>query len=324
MEINWNIVGIVTALAFSGFLAVMMLRKPLGAALARVKALPRPVQVVTAILVIIATVQAQKSGNGGGTNEPPSGLNAGAAFLRSIPNAPTPTVTVEEIARGYRLDYETNDVAHVCTMPSNGVYVGNSHIHGASSSWGMNLIDFGDWAFPFGSNHAAYSKFWWFVDGRIRVSPQDPSVEIATGARDVLAMQGASRIWSAPVDDGQSIVWENVFVGGGTNSAADLQIVLKGNGDFETWSNEVGRVYSRINPDDWDGDGLDNAIDAWPMAYDGDCFGTGVAWLNANCSGVLSASDGTNGEIVVEWDMNANANAYYLSIKVRSHSESES
>ena len=311
MEINWNIVGIVVALAFYGFLAVMMLRKPLGAALAHVKALPRPVQVVTAILVIVATVQAQKSGNGGGTNEPPSGLNSGAAFLRFVPNAPTPTVTVEEIARGYRIDYETNDIAHVCTMPSNGVYVGNSHIHGASSSWGMNLVDFGDWSFPFGSNHAAYSKFWWFVDGRIRVSPQDPSREIATGARDVLAMQGASRIWMAAVGDGQSIVWENVFVGGGTNSAADLQILLKGNGDFETWSNEVGRVYARINPDDWDGDGLDNAIDAWPMANDGDCFGTGVAWLNANCSGVLSASAGMNGEIVVEWDTNANANAYY-------------
>lgn len=311
MEINWNIVGIVAALAFYGFLAVMMLRKPLGAALAHVKAMPRPVQVVTAILAVIATVQAQKSGNGGGTNEPPPRLNAGANFLRSGPNAPTPTVTAEEIARGYRLDYETNDIAHVYAMPVNGVYVGNSHMHGASSSWGMNLIDFGDWSFPFGSNHVAYSKFWWFVDGRIRVSPLDPSREIATGAHDVLSMQGVSRIWRTAVGDGQSIAWENVFVGGDTNSAANLQIVLKDNGDFETWSNEVGRVYARINPDDWDGDGLDNAIDAWPETSDGDCFGTGIDWLNANCSGVLSASAGTNGEIVVEWGTNANANVYY-------------
>ena len=311
LAVDWNMVGVVVALAFCGLLVALMLRKPLGAALAHVKALPRPVQVVTAILVIVATVQAQKSGNGGGTNEPPSGLNGGAGFLRSCPNAPTPTVTAEEIARGYRLDYETNDVAHVCAMPADGVYVGNSHIHGASSSWGMNLIDFGDWSFPFGSNHAAYSKFWWFVDGRIRVSPLDPTGEIATGARDVLSMQGTSRIWRAAVGDGQSIAWENVFVGGGTNSVADLQIVLRGNGDFETWSNKVGRVYARINPDDWDGDGLDNAIDEWPMANDGDCFGTGVDWLNANCSGVLSASAGTNGEIVVEWGTNANANAYY-------------
>lgn len=309
--IDWNIVGVIVALAYCGLLAVLMMRKSLCAAFAHVKAMPRPVQVVTAIMVIVATVQAQKSGNGGGTNEPPSGLNGGAGFLRSGPGVPIPTVTPEEIARGYRLDYETNDVAHVYTMPTDGVYVGNSHIHGASSSWGMNLIDFGDWSFPFGSNYTVYSKFWWFVDGRIRISPLDPAGEIATGAHDVLSMQGASRIWTAAVGDGQSIVWENVFVGGDTNSAANLQIVLKDNGDFETWSNEVGRVYTRINPDDWDGDGLDNAIDVWPYASDGYCFGTGVDWLNANCSGVLSASEETNGEIVIEWDANANTNAYY-------------
>ena len=309
--IDWNIVGVIVALSYCGLLAMLMMRKSLCAAFAHVRAMPRPVQVVTAIMVIVATVQAQKSGNGGGTNEPPSGLNGGAGFLRSGLGAPMPTVTTEEIARGYRFDYETNDVAHVYAMPTNGVYVGNSHIHGASSSWGMNLIDFGDWSFPFGSNYVAHSKFWWFIDGRIRVSPFDPAGEIATGASDVLSMQGASRIWRAAVDDGQSIAWENVFIGGDTNSAANLQIVLRDNGDFETWSNEVGRVYARINPDDWDGDGLDNAIDAWPVASDGYCFGTGVDWLNANCSGVLSASEGPNGEIVIEWDTNANTNAYY-------------
>ena len=293
-EANWNIVGNVVALAFCGLLAVLMLRKSLGIAFAQVKALPRPVQIIAAILAVVATVQAQKLRSGGGAM-----------------TTPTPTVTTDEIARGYRLVSETNDVAHVYVMPANGVHVGNSHVHGASSSWGMNLIDFGDWSFPFGSNHVAYSKFWWFIDGRIRVSPLDPSGEIATGARDVLAMQGASRIWRAACGGGQTIVWENVFVGGGTNSAANLQIVLRDNGDFETWSNEVGRVYARIDPDDWDGDGLDNAIDALPVTSDGDCFGTGIDWLNANCCGVLSASVGTNDEVVVEWGTNANANVYY-------------
>ena len=178
--IDWNIVGVIVALAYCGLLAVLMMRKSLCAAFAHVRAMPRPVQVVTAIMVIVATVPAQKSGNGGGTNEPPSGLNGGAGFLRSGLGAPMPTVTTEEIARGYRFDYETNDVAHVYAMPTNGVYVGNSHIHGASSIWGMNLIDFGDWSFPFGSNYVAHSKFWWFIDGRIRVSPFDPDGEIAT------------------------------------------------------------------------------------------------------------------------------------------------
>ena len=62
--IDWNIVGVIAALAYCGLLAVLMMRKSLCAAFAHVKAMPRPVQVVTAILVIVATVQAQKSGNG--------------------------------------------------------------------------------------------------------------------------------------------------------------------------------------------------------------------------------------------------------------------
>ncbi len=265
-ETNLNMVGNVVALAFCGLLAVLMLRKSLGIAFAQVKALPRPVQIIAAILAVVATVQAQKLRSGGGAM-----------------TTPTPTVTTDEIARGYRLVSETNDVAHVYVMPANGVYVGNSHVHGASSSWGMNLIDFGDWSFPFGSNHVAYSKLWWFIDGRIRVSPLDPFREIATGARDVLAMQGASRIWRAACGGGQTIVWENVFVGGGTNSAANLQIVLRDNGDFETWSNEVGRVYARIDPDDWDGDGLANEKDENPLAYDGEFFGIANAMpTNAN------------------------------------------
>lgn len=305
--INWGVVGFVVALAFYGLLAFMVMRRSLRAAFAQIKAMSRPAQVATAILAVVATVRAQKPGNGGGTNEPPSRGN-GAAVLRGGPAA---TVTEEEIARGYRLEYETNDVAYVHAMPSNAVYVGNAHLRGASSSWGMNVIDYGDWSFPFGSNHAAYAKFWWFVDGRIRVAPLDPAREIATGAREVLALQGTSRIWRAAVGDGQSIGWENVFVGGGTNHAANLQIVLRPNGDFETWSNAVGRVYARIDPDDWDGDGLDNTIDPWPSASDGDCFGTGVGWLNANCGGVLSACAGTNGDVVVAWGTNVHAQAYY-------------
>jgi hypothetical protein len=37
-----------------------------------------------------------------------------------------------------------------------------------------------------------------------------------------------------------------------------------------TRSNEVETVYRRVNPDDWDGDGIANERDANPTICDGD------------------------------------------------------
>ena len=55
------------------------------------------------------------------------------------------------------------------------------------------------------------------------------------------------------------------------------------NGDFMTRSNDVETVCRRVNPDDWDGDGLANEKDENPLAYDGDFFGVANAMpTNAN------------------------------------------
>ncbi len=82
-------------------------------------------------------------------------------------------------------------------------------------------------------------------------------------------------------------------------------------GDFSTRSNALETVYRRVNPNDWDGDGLANEIDANPTNCDGDFFGTGVNWLNMNCAGVLSAATNEMGEVEISWHANANPNAYY-------------
>ena len=282
--INWNIVGTFAALAFCGLITAMLMRKPLKAACASFMAMPHFLKVALVSIAIVATVQAQKQNGGNGTQGLPTPP-------RLVPPVLSQTVSDEEIARGYRFAYETNDIAHNYTMPANATYVGNAHIHGAASSFGRNLVDFGGWSFHFGPSNTRYSSAWWFIDGRIRFAPHDAGREISTGVSgSVLAMQGRSRIWHGPCDGGYAICWENVFLGGDTNAATNLQIVMRDNGWFETWSNEVGRVYKSINPYDWDDDGLDNTIDSAPKTYDGDCFGTGVEWLNANCGAILSAS----------------------------------
>ena len=304
--INWNIVGTFAALAFCGLLAAMLLRRPLKAACASFMAMPHFLKVALVSIAIVATVQAQKQQNGGdgtqGLPTPP------LLSPRMLPQ----TVSDEEIAQGYRFAYETNDIAHNFTMPTNGAYAGNAHIHGAASSFGRNLVDFGGWSFHFGPSNTRYSSAWWFIDGRIRFAPHDAGREISTGVSgSVLAMQGRSRIWHGPCDGGYAICWENVFLGGDTNAATNLQIVMRDNGWFETWSNEVGRVYKSINPYDWDDDGLDNTIDSTPKAYDGNCFGTGIDWLNANCGAILSASLDADDAIRIDWNPNSSENAYY-------------
>ena len=303
--INWNIVGTFAALAFCGLIAAMLMRKPLKAACASFMAMPNLLKVALVSIAVVATVQAQKQNGGNGTQGLPTPP-------RLVPPMLSQTVSDEEIAQGYRFAYETNDIGHSFTMPANAAYAGNVHIHGAASSFGRNFIDFGEWSFPFGSNDTHYSSAWWFIDGRIRFAPHDTGREISTGISGrVLAMQGRSRIWHGPYDGGYAICWENVFLGGDTNAATNLQIVMRNNGWFETWSNEVGRVYKSINPYDWDDDGLDNTIDSTPKAYDGDCFGTGVNWLNANCGAILSASLDADGAIQIEWSTNSSERAYY-------------
>ena len=295
MRIDWNVVGICAAVVFCG----MLLLKPLGCGFERLKSLPRELLVLFLSFAIIAAVEADKTNS------------TTRALMRQLVGL-TATVTQEEIARGYRLGYVTNDAGHSSTMPTNAVYLGNAHIRGAASGFGRNRLDFGEWSFPFGSNDTSYSSIWWFHDGRIRMSPRDPSGEISSGASNVVAVQRESRIWWAPGDgDARIVGWENVFPNANTNESVDLQIVLRHSGDFETWSNDVAHVYRRIDPNDWDGDGLDNLIDPEPAVCGGDCFGTGADWLNANCGAVLSASAGINGEPVVAWHTNVCATAYY-------------
>ena len=302
---NWYLVGTLAALAFCGLIAAMLMRKPLKAACASFMAMPNLLKVALVSIAIVATVQAQKQNGGDGTQGLPT---PPLLSPRMLPQ----TVSDEEIAQGYRFAYETNDIAHNYTMPANATYVGNAHIHGAASSLGRNFVDFGGWSFLFGPSDTRYSSAWWFIDGRVRFAPHDTGREISTGISGrVLAMQGRSRIWHGPCDGGYAICWENVFLGGDTNAAANAQIIMKDNGWFEIWSNEVGRVYKRINQYDWDGDGLDNTIDSTPKAYDGNCFGTGIDWLNANCGAILSASLDADDAMRIDWNPNSSENAYY-------------
>ena len=159
---------------------------------------------------------------------------------------------------------------------NNAAYVGNWHVHGARSSFGRNVVDFGalrangtlapaGWAFPLGTNGESFSSFWYFVDARIRPTPRDAAREIRAAGGPMFVAPGLSRLWTVEEPDGsQSLTWENFFLGNDTNTSVSAQIRLYENGDFTTCSNEVMTVCRRLHPSDWDGDGIPNLKDATP------------------------------------------------------------
>ena len=110
------------------------------------------------------------------------------------------------------------------------------------------------------------------------------SREICAVGVPMSAVPGQSRLWAvAEADDSRVLTWENFFLGGDTNAPVNAQIRLFANGDFTTRSSNVETVCRRVNPDDWDGDGLANEKDENPVAYDGDFLGVPNALpTNAN------------------------------------------
>ena len=240
-----------------------------------------------AALAVGATIQAQKTN--GVNSLPPAPL-----MLMSPPAVSS--VSAEDIARGWRVECVTTNAAVSYAMPTNAMLVGNWHVHGAASSFGNNRVDFDGWSFPLGTNGAAFSAFWYFVDGRVRPAPRDAAREICAVGSPMSAVPGQSRLWTAEEPDGARVVtWDNFFLGGDTNCPVNAQIRLFANGDFTTRSNEVETVCRRVNPDDWDGDGIANERDANPTICDGDFFGPPNilpegANTNAYCSVSLVAT----------------------------------
>ena len=81
----------------------------------------------------------------------------------------------------------------------------------------------------------------------------------------------------------------------------NAQIVLWPSGNFVARSNDVETVCCRVNPDDWDDDGIPNERDANPTSCDGDFFGVANAlppnanpdayyWLDLSATGALGVA----------------------------------
>ena len=215
-----------------------------------------------------------------------------------------PTVTPEDIVRGWQLwEVRTNcNVSY--TMPEGAALASNWWVRGAfedcsivrlgdcsiggyvSQSNNLNNPNNQTMSFPFGTNE--YDSVWAFTWGKIRFELGNTNTEIVAVGAPMSAVPYRSRLWSAAdTNRARVVTWENFVLGrerlsapagesaGGTVNA---QIELRSTGDFITRSNEVETVYRRIDDFDWDGDGILNWSDWNPYWYDGDYTGQEDWW----------------------------------------------
>ena len=233
-------------------------------------------------------------------------------LLRMIihPGGTPVVVGSEDILRGFHLEGIVTNDEPLCDMPVDAVEYAPWRLRGGrETDFPLNL---GAFVFPYGTN--AINRFRILSGGTIETYPKlNAPVSICAAREYSSLIPDVSRFWSADANGGAEKVlrWDSVFANDDRTGGYSAEIRLFANGDFSTRSNALETVYRRVNPHDWDGDGLANEIDANPYESDGDFFGTGVDWLNVNCAGVLSAVTNGMGEVEISWHTNANPNAYY-------------
>ena len=143
--------------------------------------------------------------------------------------------------------------------------------------------------FPIGGH--VVTSLWAHTWGKVRPQLRNASNEIVVIGSPMFARHDQSYLWTAATANGSVLLtWENFFLGNpyerlSTNlhestripirenscqfvdhPPVNAQLELFPNGDFIARSNEVERVYRRVNPDDWDDDGIPNDEDPAPLA----------------------------------------------------------
>ena len=142
--------------------------------------------------------------------------------------------------------------------------------------------------FPLGPH--VVTSLWAHTWGKVRPQLRNASNEILVIGAPMFARHDQSFLWTAATANGSALLtWQNFFLGNpyerlSTNlhestrisirenscqfvdhPPVSAQLELFPNGDFIARSNSVERVYRRVNPDDWDDDGIPNGADDAPL-----------------------------------------------------------
>ena len=259
-------------------------------------------RVLVALAVIVCTVYAQKpstndvngvSGTndvevviggdtndveiveGGDTNEVGEAVSSPLllGFVRPLTSGQE---SASPFSAPYRLESVSTNSDISYAMPSDGTIRGTWHLTGAYED--IQKVTLDGFAFPLGPDLC--TSLWAYTWGKVRPQLKNASNEIAAVGAPMSAIPDVSRFWTAATfNDTYLLTWESFAAGrlttneveeiggGGQWNVTSAQIELKRNGDFITRSNDVESVWRRVNPDDWDDDGIPNEDDPEPLYH---------------------------------------------------------
>ncbi|MBQ3340860.1 MAG: hypothetical protein IJG84_03110 [Kiritimatiellae bacterium] len=246
---------------------------------------PRPTPRVqltahTAVFLFFVAVAAIHGGAKNGTNAP---LRGASVELRvengkwKVENGGVVAVGDSTILHStfstlhsFRLESETTNETYTYAMPTNGMRRENWWLRGAYED--VFRLDLDGLLFPLGTNRC--DSLWVYTWGMAGARLGDTSNRVVATGAPMSAVPGLSQFWSAETDGGgRLLTWQDFALNRDTNTPVSAQLELMPSGDFIARSNLVERLYCRVNPDDWDDDGIPNDDDIQPLAYDGDNFG---------------------------------------------------
>ena len=223
----------------------------------------------------------------GGTNEPPrggsvelrmenvelrnlSGLIESGQIHHSTFSILHSQFSIDDVARGFLLESVATNDSYSYAMPANGIRYDRWWNHGAYED--VFKLGLGGMAFPFGDE--LLDSLWAYSWGMAGAHLGDASNKLVATGVPMSAAPGISRFWNADATNGAKLLtWENFFLNRDTNAPVSAQLELYPNGDFIARSNNVERLYRRVNPDDWDDDGIPNDDDDEPLIACEPAFG---------------------------------------------------
>ena len=239
--------------------AVVKLAKATGGPLGELWRRSRGVFAALAMLALCMTLNADK------TNEM---MRAIHRFM--MRGQPSLSVSEVEISYGYRVEGVATNSDPFAALPSNAVEYARWSMHGGFAA--DFALDLGDFVFPIGTNRI--SRFGVLSGGAVEPLPRGTFAAVYAAREYASLVPGVSRFWSADADDGAKVLrWDRVFANRDSTGEYTAEMRFFQNGDFTTRSNEVETAYRRVNPDDWDDDGIPNDEDVNPTVCDGDFFG---------------------------------------------------
>jgi len=269
-DILTGIVVFCAALSLAASIAIAHWRR-ITAALDWLNRIPRLHLAAFLLFATVATLSAQK------TNAPP--LRGASVELRNLPhlveteqfhNSTLYTLNSQLPQFPFRLESVTTNDAYSYAMPTNGVRYGKWWKRGAFED--VFRLDLGGMRFPL--KDELLDSLWiysWGMAGAHLVAMSNRLV--ATGV-PMSAVPGLSQFWSADAAEGAKLLtWENFFLNRDTNTPISAQLELYPSGNFIARSNNVERLYHRVNPDDWDDDGIPNDEDDEPLIAGEPAFG---------------------------------------------------